>query len=65
VRFSVLIHSSPSRFFSSSHGLRRGDPLLLFVVVMEALSRMMATIVDRGLLSSFSVESRNTEELLV
>jgi hypothetical protein len=37
----------------------------LFVVVMEALSRMMTATLDRGLLSSFSVGSRNNEELLV
>jgi hypothetical protein len=31
---------------------------LLFVVVMEELSRMMTTIVDKGLLSSFSAGQR-------
>jgi hypothetical protein len=37
----------------------------LFVVVMESLSRMLTATLDRGLLSSFSVGSRNNEELLV
>jgi hypothetical protein len=57
VQFSILINGTPSRFFSSSRGLKHGDPLslLLFVEVMEALSRMMATTVDSGLLSSFLV----------
>lgn len=32
---------------------------------MEALSRMMSTTVDRGLLLVFSIGSRNTVELLV
>jgi hypothetical protein len=67
VRFSVLVNGVPSGFFSSSRGLRQGDPLslLLFVVVMEALSKMMSATVDRGLLSSFSVGSRNNEEFAV
>jgi hypothetical protein len=34
-------------------------------MVMEALSRMMTTTVDWGLLSGFSVGLRNNEELLV
>jgi hypothetical protein len=27
VRFSVLVNGTPIGFFSSSHGLRQGDPL--------------------------------------
>jgi hypothetical protein len=67
VRFSILINGSTSRFFSSSRDLRRGDPLspLLFVVVMEALSRMMLATVDWELLSGVLVGSRNNEELRV
>jgi hypothetical protein len=34
---------------------------LLFVIVMEALSKMLSTTVDRGLLSGFSVGSRLSE----
>ena len=41
--FSVLINGVPSSFFGSSRGVRQGDPLSpsLFVLVMEAFSRML------------------------
>jgi hypothetical protein len=60
VRFSVLVNGSPAGFFSSSRGLRQGDPLspLLFFIVMEALSKMITATVDRGFFSGFSVGSR-------
>jgi hypothetical protein len=67
MRFSDLVNGVPSGFFSSSCGLRHGDPLspLLFVVVMEESSKMMSTTVDRGLISCFSVGSRNNEDCRV
>jgi hypothetical protein len=57
VRFSVLVNGSPYGFFSSSQGLRQGDPLspLLFVFVMEALCRMISAAVSGGLLEGFKV----------
>jgi hypothetical protein len=66
VRFSVLINGSPYGFFSSSQGLRQGDPLspLLFVFVMEALSRMISTVVSGGLLEGFKVGDADFLHLL-
>jgi len=60
VHFSILVNGSPVSFFSSSRGMRQGDPLshFLFVIVMETLSRMITATVDKGILSVFSVGSR-------
>jgi hypothetical protein len=63
VRFSVLVSGTLSGFFTSSHELRQGDfqSPLLFVIVVEALSKMLTAIVHKGLLSGFSVGSRRFE----
>jgi hypothetical protein len=60
VRFSILLNGSPEGFFNNSREIRQGDPLspLLFVLVMEALSKMVNATVEQGLLTSFSVGSR-------
>jgi hypothetical protein len=57
VRFSVLVNDTPTIFFSSSRGMRQGDPLspLLFVIVMEVLGKMISAVVSGGLLSGFFV----------
>jgi hypothetical protein len=61
VWFSILINGSPSGFFSSSRGVRQGDPLspFLFVLVMEAFSRIIGAIYSRGLISGFFVGARD------
>ena len=65
VRFSILVNGSPCGFFKSSRGIRQGDPLspMLFVIVMEALSRMIDKAIGAGMISGFVV-SRNVNDAL-
>ena len=57
VCFSILINGSPCGFFGSTRGLKQGDLFspLLFVLVMEALERMLDKAVLKGRMSGFSV----------
>lgn len=50
VRMSVLVNGSPAGFFQTFRGLRQGDPLspLLFILVMEAFSRLLFRAVHEG-----------------
>jgi hypothetical protein len=55
--FSVLINGSPSRFFRISRGLRQGCPLspLLFLIIVEGLSRILLKLVEEGKIEGVSV----------
>jgi hypothetical protein len=65
--FSVLINGSLAGFFNSLRGVRQGDHLspFLFVVVMEAFSRMIKAMIDHNLISGFAVGASGSEQVLV
>ena len=67
VRFSILINGTPCGFFNSTRGIRQGDLLspLLFVLVMEALSRLMDKAVAEHLLEGFAVNNSHRPELKI
>jgi hypothetical protein len=63
----MLINGMLSDFFGCSRGVRQGDPLspFLFVLVMEAFSRMLGAFTERGLISGFSVGSSGQDRVNV
>lgn len=67
VRFSVLINGEPKGFFSSSRGLRQGDPLspFLFFAIMEAFNRIMDASVSGGFIRGFRVGRAGLAEVVV
>ena len=67
IRFSILVNGSPCGFFQSFRGIRQGDPLspLLFVIVMEALSRLIDKASGVRLLSGFSVGGEESAPLQI
>ena len=62
VRVSVLVNGSPEGFFGSSRGLRQGDPLspLLFLLIMEVLSKILTKTEENNLIRGFLVGAVNS-----
>ena len=56
-KFSVLVNGVSAGFFSSSKGLRQGDPLspYLFVMGMEVLSVLIRRVVEGGFISGCNI----------
>lgn len=65
--FSILINVLPKGFFPASRGLRQGDPLspFLFVIIVEALSRMFSAAAMANMIEGFrsSINAPSTSHL--
>ena len=57
--FVVLINCTPSKFFTSSRGIRQGCPLspLLFILVIEGLSLLISDAREHGLIRGIKISS--------
>ena len=67
IQFSILVNGSLEGFFRCLRGIRQGDPLspLLFLLVMEILSRMLRKVETEGLIQGFSAGGNANEGLRI
>ncbi|XP_058762968.1 uncharacterized mitochondrial protein AtMg01250-like [Vicia villosa] len=63
---SVLVNGSPTKEFSVSRGLRKGDPLssFLFVIVAEGLSGLVRQSIEVGGFQRFSIKGSCCVDIL-
>ncbi|RVW57146.1 putative ribonuclease H protein [Vitis vinifera] len=66
-KFSVLINGVLEGFFSSSKGLRQGDPIspYLFILGMEVLSALIRRAVQGNFISGCRLRGRGDAEIMV
>ena len=57
--FDVLINGTPSKFFKASRGIKQGCPLspLLFILIIEGLSLLIADAREHGLIKGIKISS--------
>jgi len=67
VHFSILVNGEAAGFFPSTRGLRQGDPLspLLFILVMETLSRLIIKATEVELLEGIHINGSRSEDTWV
>jgi len=67
VHFLVLVNGEATRFFPSTRGLWQSHPLspLLFVLVMETLSRLIIKANEVGFLEGNYINGSQLDEVLV
>jgi len=67
IHFSVLINGEAMGFFPSMRGLRQVDPLspLLFILVMETLSRLIMQATEVGFLEGIHINGSCYEDTLI
>ena len=65
VPYSVLVNGFPEGFLGNSRGIRQGDclSLLLFVLVMQAFSKLMLKATEGGFILGFQERARDGRQL--
>lgn len=67
VSLALLVNGKSAGFFPTSRGIRQGDPLspMLFIIIMEALSRMIEKSMKNGLADGFKVDGTAGNSVMI